>query len=152
MICSRLFKKAFFNVSIKSTRTLTTSVPSIQTSNIYCRDLVKKHDYENYLVGLLCPTPHRDAFFAIRAFNVEIATIKEQIPRNTLHAGRLRFQFWKTILDSIYDCTDALPGSSHPISHALHSAVQRNKLSKRWFERSLEARYLYWRNETLYYE
>ena len=61
----------------------------------YCFETVKNHDYENYLGGMLVPTEQRAAFYAIHAFNTEIATIADQIPRNQSQAGRIRFQFWK---------------------------------------------------------
>ncbi len=103
-------------------------------------ELVKKCDYENYLVGLLFPRNCRQAYFAVRAFNVEIAMIKDQIPRNTFHAGRIRFQFWNDTLDDIYS-KDLKPKSlQHPVAQALSEAVISKELTRRWFERSLEAR------------
>lgn len=41
----------------------------------YCN--FRKMDYENFIVGLLMPAASRRAYFAIRAFNIETANIKE---------------------------------------------------------------------------
>ena len=36
----------------------------------YCRDLVRKRDYESYLIGSFYPRHIQGAFFALRAFYV----------------------------------------------------------------------------------
>jgi len=38
----------------------------------YCRDLVRKHDYESFLVGQFYPQAKQDAYFAIKAFSVSV--------------------------------------------------------------------------------
>ncbi len=122
---------------------------SLKASNQYCRELVRTSDYQNYLIGLLFPGDCQDAFFAIRAFNVEIAMIKDHIPRNTFQAGRLRFQFWKDLLQDIYFGNGSLL-SQHPSGMAIFDAVKEKNLTLRWFERSLEARYKDMANDHLF--
>lgn len=119
---------------------------SLKASNTYCRELVRSYDYENYLVGLLIPRKARDAFFAIRAFNVEIASIKDNTPRNSFQASRLRFQYWKDTLDQIYT-SGINPSNNQPVAHSLEYYVHQHDFRRRWFERSLEARYVeFWVN------
>ncbi len=108
-------------------------------SNKYCMNLVKQYDYENYLVGLLFPKGSRDAFFAIRAFNVELAVIKDQSNNNAL-AGRLRFQWWRELLEKVYSKDSMSMYEQQPVAQALAFSIQRHNLTARWFERSLEAR------------
>lgn len=104
----------------------------------HCREMVKSQDYENYCIGLLVPKDARGAFYAIRAFNIEVATIKDQVRHNSLQAGRIRFQFWRDALRQIYQ---GKLESRHPVAEALLYYTQKHQLTKRWFERSLEARY-----------
>lgn len=75
--------------------------PSPNPAFSYCANLVKQYDYENYLLGLLTPSECRDAYFAIRAFNIEIALIKDQTNANP-HASRMRFNWWRGVLEEIY--------------------------------------------------
>lgn len=119
-------------------------------SNKYCIDMVKKFDHENYLVGLLFPQKFRNAYFAVRAFNIEIAQIKDQVSRNTFHAGKIRFQFWRDLLNSIHTNSDV--HQQHPAANALKCAIKDNNLTLRWFERSLDARHVqYWSTHCIYY-
>lgn len=116
---------------------------SIDEIDGYCFDLVKRHDYESFLSGLLVPKKYRGVYFALRAFNVEIATIKDQVPRSQFQAGRIRFQFWKDVLSQIYsDQQCVAPSINHPIAKALEYYIPRYNLTSRWFERSVEARFV----------
>jgi NADH dehydrogenase [ubiquinone] 1 alpha subcomplex assembly factor 6 len=38
----------------------------------YCRDLVRKHDYDSFLMAQFYPKPKQDAYFAIKAFSVSL--------------------------------------------------------------------------------
>ncbi len=122
------------------TRNFASSDHASTTSSSYCIDLVKKHDYESYLIGLLFPKQHRRAYFAIKAFNVEIATIRDQIPRNAQQAGRIRFQFWRDVISEINNKALA-KHNNQPVALELAEHVPKYSLTTRWFERSIEARY-----------
>lgn len=60
----------------------------------------RKHDFENYLCTLLLHKSIRRTGFAVRAFNIEIATIQDQI--SDMKIGEMRFKFWETSLTEIY--------------------------------------------------
>ena len=62
---------------------------SLNNADDYCINLVKTHDYENYLIGLLVPPEKRGVYYAIRAFNIEIATIRDQVPSQSMQAGEI---------------------------------------------------------------
>lgn len=121
------------------TRRFASSDHSSTTSSSYCIDLVKKSDYESYLIGLLFPKQHRRAYFAIKAFNVEIATIRDQIPRNAQQAGRIRFQFWRDVISEINNKSLA-KHNNQPVALELAEHIPKYSLTTRWFERSIEAR------------
>ncbi|XP_011873025.1 PREDICTED: NADH dehydrogenase (ubiquinone) complex I, assembly factor 6 [Vollenhovia emeryi] len=105
-----------------------------QTPTEYCLQLVRKNDYENFLCTLLLPRDIRSAAFAVRAFNVEVAQVEDQVNDNTI--GAMRLQFWTDALNETYN--DHPPRS--PVALELHRILQRHKLSKRYFKRLIDAR------------
>ncbi|XP_018392080.1 PREDICTED: NADH dehydrogenase (ubiquinone) complex I, assembly factor 6 [Cyphomyrmex costatus] len=112
----------------------TTSTKQKQTPAEYCLQLVRKSDYENFLCTLLLPHSIKSAAFAIRAFNVEVAQVEDQVSDNRI--GAMRLQFWTDALNGIYN---ANPPKS-PVALELHRILQRHKLSKRYFKRLIDAR------------
>lgn len=76
----------------------------------------RKHDYENYLCTLLLHKDMRRTGFAVRAFNIEVATIQDQV--SDLKIGEMRFKFWETSLVEIYN--DKIP--KHPVLIELYIA------------------------------
>lgn len=87
----------------------------------HCVDLVRDRDMEGYLCGLLMPSRARRSYFAIRAFNVELASVKDggAIGRSIRRqsggdhfgtdlslASRLRMQWWRDALGEIYGDDD----------------------------------------------
>ncbi|KAL6422072.1 hypothetical protein ACFW04_010852 [Cataglyphis niger] len=112
----------------------TTVVKEKQTPSEYCLQLVRKNDYENFLCTLLLPHSIKSAAFAIRAFNVEVAQVEDQVSDNKI--GAMRLQFWTDALNNIYN--NEPPRS--PVSLELHRILQRHKLSKHYFKRLIDAR------------
>ena len=51
-----------------------------------CLDLVRRSDYDYFLMGLLMPESSRAGFYAVRAFNVETGTIVDSTRGNVLPA------------------------------------------------------------------
>ncbi len=114
---------------------------NVQSTRDYCVDTVYKSDYNAYLMGLLFPAQHRNAYFAIRAFNVEIATIKDQIPKTAIQSGQLRFNFWRDILKQIDEKKELPKHINQPVALELLQHVHDYGLSIRLLQRCLEARY-----------
>ncbi|XP_077264160.1 NADH dehydrogenase (ubiquinone) complex I, assembly factor 6 homolog sicily isoform X1 [Temnothorax americanus] len=94
----------------------------------------KNNDYENFLCTLLLPRGIKSAAFAVRAFNVEVAQVEDQVRDSRI--GAMRLQFWTDALNGIYN--DSPPRS--PVALELHRILQRHKLSKRYFKRLIDAR------------
>uniref|UniRef100_A0A4X2LEN5 NADH dehydrogenase (ubiquinone) complex I, assembly factor 6 n=1 Tax=Vombatus ursinus TaxID=29139 RepID=A0A4X2LEN5_VOMUR len=69
-------------------------------SGLYCVELLRKRDYEGYLCCLLLPAEARSSAFALRAFNVELAQVKDSVSQKTI--GQMRMQFWKKAVEDIY--------------------------------------------------
>lgn len=93
-----------------------------------------ENDYENFLCTLLLPRSIKSAAFAVRAFNVEVAQVEDQVSDSKI--GAMRLQFWTNALNEIYN--DNPPKS--PVALELHRILQRHKLSKRYFKRLIDAR------------
>ena len=109
-----------------------------QAAGDYCVDLVKQNDFDSYLAGLLVPADSRSAYFAVRAFNVELAMVRDQINSNQM-AGRIRFQWWRDVMRDIYE-GDGASAMQQPVATALRYHIDSKSLSSRWFERSIDAR------------
>ncbi|KAH9507633.1 NADH dehydrogenase (ubiquinone) complex I, assembly factor 6 [Bulinus truncatus] len=107
---------------------------SVHSNLGYCVDLVRKNDYENYLGTLLLPKSIQRAAFAIRAFNIELAQVRDTVSERNI--GQLRLKFWKDVLEQIYQ--SHLPHT--PVAAELAGACGYYKLSKRWFHRMVDAR------------
>jgi NADH dehydrogenase [ubiquinone] 1 alpha subcomplex assembly factor 6 len=107
----------------------------------YCLNLVKSHDFENYLIGLLVPRQDRSHFFAVHAFNVEMALIKSSTLDNK-NAARMRCKWWLELLSHVYDSGGGFDQSSyqHPVAQSLSLAIQERSLSRRWLEYIVESR------------
>jgi NADH dehydrogenase [ubiquinone] 1 alpha subcomplex assembly factor 6 len=74
----------------------------------------RQHDYENFLCTLLLPSRSRTSAFAIRAFNIEVAKVQDQVSDPRL--GQMRMKFWEETVDKIY--VNDTP--SHPVAIELY--------------------------------
>lgn len=100
----------------------------------YCVNLVKKGDYENYLATLLLAKEAQRAAFALRAFNVELAQVRDMVSEKQI--GLMRMRFWKDSIDKIFK---GEPPQT-PVALEMSGAAGYFKLSKRWAERMVDAR------------
>ncbi|KAH9891650.1 isoprenoid synthase domain-containing protein [Cubamyces lactineus] len=100
----------------------------------YCRDLVRKRDYESYLIGSSYPRHIQGAFFALRAFYVELASVQDTVSNAMI--GKMRMQFWR---DAIKGIADGRP-PRHPIALALYEAQRRANLPSYHLRRIIDAR------------
>ncbi|XP_070333470.1 NADH dehydrogenase (ubiquinone) complex I, assembly factor 6 isoform X1 [Odocoileus virginianus] len=110
------------------------SGPGASGTDRYCLELLRKRDYEGYLCSLLLPAESRSSAFALRAFNVELAQIKDSVSEKTI--GLMRMQFWKKTVDDIYG--DNPP--HQPVAIELWKAVRRHNLTKRWLMKIIDER------------
>ncbi|KAF7346324.1 UPF0551 protein, mitochondrial [Mycena sanguinolenta] len=101
----------------------------------YCRELVRKHDYESFLISKFWPTGTlQDGYFAIKAFSTELAMIQDNVSVATI--GAVRMQFWRDAVRDIY--ADKPP--RHPVALALHRATQNASLPAYHLKRIVDAR------------
>jgi phytoene synthase len=65
----------------------------------HCAALVREADRDRYLATLFAPAEHRDALFALYAFNVEIARVRD-LAREPM-PGEIRLQWWREVLSGL---------------------------------------------------
>lgn len=100
----------------------------------YCVQQVRNYDYHHYLCLLELPQDIRKAAFAFRAFNIETARAMDVTSDPKI--GLMRLLWWQEVIDKIF--SNKL--IEHPTAQALSAVVSKNKISKNWLKRSVEAR------------
>ncbi len=90
----------------------------------HCQELVAKADKDRFLSCLFAPRDARPHLFALYAFNVEIARIRETVSEPQI--GLVRQQWWLDTIDGIF----AGRTPDHPVAHALAQAIAKGDLPK----------------------
>ncbi|GAA5845865.1 hypothetical protein JCM3766R1_004637 [Sporobolomyces carnicolor] len=104
--------------------------------------LVRRGDPEAIYASYFYPGHLRPAYLALKAFNVELAGLQDQVSNQIV--GRMRYQWWKDAIKGVYD-NKPLP---HPLTTLLASLPQRNSLSQYHFNRLINAREAHFLNPT----
>ncbi|KAL7561922.1 hypothetical protein ACA910_022482 [Epithemia clementina (nom. ined.)] len=130
----------------------------------YCVNLVRDRDREGFYCGLLMPRKVQKAFFILRAFNAELASIKGEhharskgatatgtmdLPKQ--YALQMRLQWWNNAISHIYGeeierisdpsfANLSISCWESPIVRALSAANQEMKFTRRFLERLIESR------------
>jgi phytoene synthase len=95
----------------------------VQADFNHCAAVVREGDRDRYLATLFAPAAHRDALFALYAFNVEIARVREKA-REPM-PGEIRLQWWREALAGERDGEAA----AHPVTAALRATLARYKIA-----------------------
>ncbi len=107
---------------------------------------------------MLLPAHARKSYFAVRAFNAELASIKdgERVARRTITSStavKIRLQWWRDVLDRIYRKKDNVPTEDDPetatlvasyflspVVRTLDAAIEEKELTRRFLDRLIDAR------------
>lgn len=121
------------------------SQDEIARARAYCANLVRTYDAPSHILQTFIPQSSRDAYLAIRAFNVDVARVADTTSTPTI--GMMRMQFWR---DTV---TKALVGTppKEPVAILLAQAAEdlhersdgKARLSKNWFHRIINTREQY---------
>ncbi|HUI12696.1 MAG TPA: phytoene/squalene synthase family protein [Xanthobacteraceae bacterium] len=106
----------------------------MQDAFAYCAELVRSADRDRYLATLFAPAVHRDALFALYAFNVETGRVREAA-REPL-PGEMRLQWWSEVLGGARSGEAA----ANPVAATLLSAIERYGLAENGLLELIEAR------------
>lgn len=134
--------------SVRQPPTEITSAAEISSARNYCLDLLRKYDTPSSLLLPYIPSHARDAYVALRAFNIDVARTADTTSTPTI--GMMRLQFHR---DAV---TKSLAGTppKQPIALMLAYAVDdlqartggRSKFSKSWLMRIVDTREKYLSN------
>ena len=128
----------------------------MQDAFMHCEALLRAGDKERFLAALFAPAEHRAAIFALCAFNLEIARVREAA-RGPL-AGEIRLQWWSDVLgterpDQLegHSPQSGLPDLRHsisadlgqargPIAAALLATIAKHRLERKPLQALIDAR------------
>ncbi len=68
----------------------------MQDAASYCAELVRGGDRDRFIATLFAPARDRDALYALYAFDVEVARVRDRA-REAM-AGEIRLQWWRDVL------------------------------------------------------
>ena len=100
----------------------------------YCAEAVRRLDPHRYIAALFAAEPARTDLFALYAFNLELATVREQVSEPLV--GRIRLQWWRDTIGDIYR------GATRetPVVRALKAAIERHSVPRVLFDSLIDAR------------
>src|SRR5262245_30104242 len=106
----------------------------MQDAFAHCEGLLRAADKDRFLTTLFAPAEHRDALFALYAFNVEIARVREVVREPV--AGEIRLQWWHDVLGG----GGRGEVAAHPVAAALLASIARYRLPPERLKALIEAR------------
>jgi phytoene synthase len=106
----------------------------MQDAFAHCEALVRAADKDRFLAALFAPAEHRGALFALYAFNLEVARVREAI-REPL-AGEIRLQWWSDLIGG----EGRGEVEAHPVAAAMRATIVRYRLPEEPFKALIDAR------------
>lgn len=100
----------------------------------YCDAMVKRDDLDRWLAGLFIPQEFRPSVFALYAFNLEIARVREITSEPLL--GEIRFQWWQEAIAG----ERAWEAEANPVAAALLDTITRYELPVEMLSKLIDAR------------
>jgi NADH dehydrogenase [ubiquinone] 1 alpha subcomplex assembly factor 6 len=100
----------------------------------YCIEQIRRLDHDRYLCALFAPADGQARLFALYAFNLEIARVRETVTQPVI--GQMRLQWWR---DAIGEFGRGQV-RAHPVAQALARALAERPVRPELFERLLTAR------------
>jgi len=90
----------------------------------HCEALVREHDEDRFLTTLFAPADRRGPLFALYAFDLETAHVRDRA-REPM-PGEIRLQWWREVVDG----TRSGEAAAHPLAAALTDTMARFALPK----------------------
>lgn len=101
----------------------------------YCFSQVRRGDRDRYLTLLFAPAALRDHLAALAAFNLELATVRDQVSESLL--GLIRLQWWREAIEEI---RVGGPVRQHPVVLALDKTARVRGLDTARMQAMVDAR------------
>ncbi|XP_068621457.1 NADH dehydrogenase (ubiquinone) complex I, assembly factor 6 [Battus philenor] len=133
------YYKCFIRITPFLTRNYSSNGFSSQNGLNYCADIVRQHDYENFLATLLMTKVIRSPALVVRAFNVEVARVQDQT--SDPQTAAFRVQFWLDTLNTIYKKDQSLSNvPANPVAKELFKVCKTYNIPKRHLEKLVLSR------------
>ena len=94
----------------------------MQDAVSYCAELVRNADRDRFIATLFAPERNRDALYALYAFNVEVAQVRDRAREAA--PGEIRLQWWREVLQGERQ-GEAM---ASPVAASLLNAIERHRL------------------------
>ncbi|KAF1966698.1 hypothetical protein BU23DRAFT_543946 [Bimuria novae-zelandiae CBS 107.79] len=121
------------------------SAEEVAKARAYCANLIRAHDAPSHVLQTFIPPSARDAYLAIRAFNVDVARVADTTSTPTV--GMMRMQFWRDTVTKSLAGTPPKEPVAILLAHAAENLHNRSsgkaRLSKNWFHRIINTREQY---------
>jgi len=108
--------------------------PPMPDAFAHCEELVRAADKDRFLASLFAPERRRGALFALYAFNVEVARVRELVHNPA--AGEIRLQWWRDALER----PGAGEARANPVAAAFLDTIVRFRLPLQSVMDLIEAR------------
>lgn len=95
----------------------------------YCRNFLRDHDYNKYLLTFFAPRAVRNDVIAIFALNAELESIPTKIKDPNI--AFIRLKWWEDQIDAVYQGQDH---ASSPVMAALRYTIQNHDIPQSDFE------------------
>src|SRR5262249_57436747 len=93
----------------------------MQDAFAHCEGLLRAADKDRFLTALFAPAACRDALFALYAFNLEIARVREVVREPV--AGGIPLQWGSDVLGG----AGPGEGAAHPVAAALLATIAHHR-------------------------
>lgn len=144
----RIPQRRFASSQVEQPSAQISSAEELASARTYCLNLLRKYDTPSSLLLPYIPSHARDAYVALRAFNIDVARTADTTSTPTIGSMRLQFQ-----RDTV---SKALAGTppKQPIALLLARAAEnvanmtdgKSSFSKSWFMRIIDTREKYLSN------
>jgi phytoene synthase len=100
----------------------------------YCAEQVRSFDHDRFLTAIFAPAAVREHLFALYAFNIELAKVREVVTEPLI--GQMRLQWWRDTLDRLY----AGETVAHEVARPLGTAIAAGGIARSAFDPMIDAR------------
>ncbi len=106
----------------------------MQDNYAHCEAELRAHDRDRYLATLFAPAEARPHLFALYAFNLEVAQVRERIHEPM--AGEVRLQWWREAVEG----ARAGEATANPVAAALLDTIERRSLARHLLSELVDGR------------
>jgi len=100
----------------------------------YCETMLKRDDADRWLASFFIPEQLRKHIFALYAFNLEIARVREIVSEPLL--GEIRYQWWRDAIEA----PDMAESAANPVAAALLDTIEQFSLPRDQLLQVIDAR------------